>query len=339
MSMMVSSPPPPPPITQAPAIEVATQPPDEDEFEINEDPFADGMTSITSSVYAHEYEAGRRYHCFKTGRYPIPNDDIEKDREDLKHAMLLELTDGVLFFAPVENPRRILDIGTGTGIWAIQGPVGDQHPGAHVMGIDLTPIQPIWVPPNVEFLVDDCYEDWLINETADLVHFRFMAVVLRDISTVLGHAFKSLRPGGWVEFHELQGEPYCDDGTMREDDAFRRLYRLAGEAYARLGYDTTVAARLEPLLREAGFVNVHCRVMRVPIGVWARDETLRLVGLYQRTAVEEFISTLAGRPFEALGMSAAEVQLVLALARRALLDEGVHRYFNYYFWYAQKPQV
>ncbi|RDA92019.1 hypothetical protein CP533_0998 [Ophiocordyceps camponoti-saundersi (nom. inval.)] len=331
MSMMVSS----PPITQAPAIEVATQPPDDDEFEINEDPFADGMTSITSSVYAHEYELGRRYHCFKNGRYPIPNDDIEKEREDLKHAMLLELTDGVLFYAPVENPRRILDIGTGTGIWAIQ--VGDQYPGAHVMGIDLTPIQPIWVPPNVEFLVDDCYEDWLTNETVDLVHFRFMAVILRDISTVLGHAFKSLRPGGWVEFHELHGEPFCDDGTMKEDDAFRRLYQLAGDAYAKLGYNTTIAARLEPLLREAGFRNVHCRVMRVPIGVWARDETLRLIGLYQKTAVEEFISTFAGRPFEALGISTAEVQLVLALARKALDDTGVHRYFNYYFWYAQKP--
>ncbi|KAF4580858.1 helix-turn-helix, Psq [Ophiocordyceps camponoti-floridani] len=325
-----------PSFTQAPAIEVATQPGDDDEFDVNDDPFADGVTSITSSVYAHEYERGRRYHCFKNGRYPIPNDDIEKDREDLKHAMLMELTDGVLFYAPVQNPQLVLDIGTGTGIWAIE--VGDRYPSAHVLGMDLTAIQPLWVPPNVEFLVDDCYQDWLTEGTADLVHFRFMAVVLRDIATVLGHAFRSLRPGGWIELHELHGEPFCDDGTMAPDDAFRRLYQLAGDAYAKFGFNTTIAAHLEPYLRAAGFVNVHCRVLRVPIGVWARDETLRLIGLYQKTAVLEFISTLAGRPFEALGISAEEVQLVLALARRALDDGGVHRYFNYYFWYAQKPE-
>lgn len=61
------------------------------------------------------YERGRRYHVFKNGRYPIPNDDIERDREDLKHAMLMELTDGVLFYAPVGSPQSILDVGTGTG--------------------------------------------------------------------------------------------------------------------------------------------------------------------------------------------------------------------------------
>ena len=27
---------------------------------------------------------------------------------------------GKLHFAPVKNPRRVLDIGTGTGIWAIE---------------------------------------------------------------------------------------------------------------------------------------------------------------------------------------------------------------------------
>lgn len=46
----------------------------------------------------------------------IPNDDTEQSREDMKHAMLLELTDGKLFYAPIgDHPQQILDIGTGTG--------------------------------------------------------------------------------------------------------------------------------------------------------------------------------------------------------------------------------
>lgn len=119
-----SSPSPTVATVEAPTIEVASQPGEEDEFDLTDDPFNDGSTSVTSSVYACTYERGRRYQCFKNGRYPIPNDDQEQDREDMKHAMLMELTDGTLFFSPVgDNPQSILDIGTGTGksnsAWAV----------------------------------------------------------------------------------------------------------------------------------------------------------------------------------------------------------------------------
>lgn len=40
----------------------------------------------------------------------------------MKHAMMLELTDGKLFYAPIgDSPQKILDLGTGTGIWAVDG--------------------------------------------------------------------------------------------------------------------------------------------------------------------------------------------------------------------------
>ena len=124
---------------------------------------------------------------------------------------------------------------------------------------------------------------------------------------------------------------------MSRDDSFKRLYDLAGQAYRKFGMSTALPAQLEPLLLEAGFQNIHCKIMKVPIGTWAKDNTMRLIGLYQKTAVRDFISTLAGRPFEALGFSQEEAQVTLALARKALDDTHVHRYFNYYFWYAQKP--
>lgn len=40
-----------------------------------------------------------------------------------------------LFYAPVEDPQHILDIGTGTGIWAIE--VADKFPHSNVVGLDL----------------------------------------------------------------------------------------------------------------------------------------------------------------------------------------------------------
>lgn len=76
-------------------------------------------TSVCSSVRDYEFENNRRYHRFQEGRYQFPNDDLEQEREDMKHAMVVHLCDGRLHFAPLEDPRRILDVGTGTGIWAI----------------------------------------------------------------------------------------------------------------------------------------------------------------------------------------------------------------------------
>jgi methylase of polypeptide subunit release factors len=49
---------------------------------------------------------------------------------------------GRLHITPLENPQRILDIGTGTGIWALD--MADQYPEAEVIGVDLSPIQPGW---------------------------------------------------------------------------------------------------------------------------------------------------------------------------------------------------
>lgn len=49
-------------------------------------------TSVSPSLYAHEFEHGRRYHAYKSGLYPLPNDIQEQQREDTKHAMMMELT-------------------------------------------------------------------------------------------------------------------------------------------------------------------------------------------------------------------------------------------------------
>jgi hypothetical protein len=127
-------------------------------------------TSLALSARDYAFENGRRYHRFHEGSYHFPNDDLEQDREDMTHTLITSFCDG-LHFAPIgTNPQNILDIGIGTGMWAIGSEsiyelgdrsqadfpvVGDQYPIANILGIDLSPIQPIWVPPNVRFMVDD----------------------------------------------------------------------------------------------------------------------------------------------------------------------------------------
>jgi hypothetical protein len=76
-------------------------------------------TSLSSSVRDYNFEHGRRYHKYQEGRYLFPNDESEQNREDMKHAMILNLCGGRLHYAPLEKPQKVIDIGTGTGIWAI----------------------------------------------------------------------------------------------------------------------------------------------------------------------------------------------------------------------------
>jgi len=54
---------------------------------------------------------------------------------DIHHQLILRILDEELHKAPVEDPEAILDVGTGTGAWAID--MADRWPRAKVTGIDL----------------------------------------------------------------------------------------------------------------------------------------------------------------------------------------------------------
>ncbi|RKK16788.1 hypothetical protein BFJ66_g14964 [Fusarium oxysporum f. sp. cepae] len=78
------------------------------------------LTSLNSSVLNYKYENGRRYHAFREGAYLVPNDDEEQDRMDLGHHIYRLVLGGDLFLAPIgDKVKRVLDLGTGTGIWAM----------------------------------------------------------------------------------------------------------------------------------------------------------------------------------------------------------------------------
>lgn len=50
----------------------------------------------------------------------LPNDDdTEKERLDFQHRLYRWGYGGKLYMSPVDNPRNVLDVATGTGIWAI----------------------------------------------------------------------------------------------------------------------------------------------------------------------------------------------------------------------------
>lgn len=85
--------------------------------------------------------------------------------------MFTILLDNKLYLAPVQSPKRILDLGCGTGIWCID--VADEHPGAEVIGVDLSPIQPQFTAPNCQFEIDDITSPWTYpKDHFDFIHIR-----------------------------------------------------------------------------------------------------------------------------------------------------------------------
>ena len=77
--------------------------------------------------------------------------------------------------------------------WLIRSAVGDEYPDADILGIDLSPIQPQWVPPNVRFIVDDAEAEWMFSEDSlDYVHIRHMTSAIKDWPALLSRAYRYL---------------------------------------------------------------------------------------------------------------------------------------------------
>jgi len=121
----------------------------------------------------------------------MPNDEIEQDRLDLYHHIFLMFLGGRLYTAPLDTIQlsRILDVGTGTGIWAVD--IADMHPEAEVVGNDLNPIQPSWVPSNVKFEVDDVEEEWTYKDNYfDYIHMRSLCGSIANWERLLRNAYR-----------------------------------------------------------------------------------------------------------------------------------------------------
>ncbi|KAI9657724.1 MAG: hypothetical protein M1821_002900 [Bathelium mastoideum] len=297
-------------------------------------------TSLSSSVRDYAFENGRRYHKFRQGNYAFPNDDQEQHREDMKHAMALAASGDRLHFAPLgPDPQHVIDLGTGTGIWAVE--MGDTYPSAQVLGIDLSPIQPTWVPPNVRFMVDDAESDWLYPpDHFDLVHARHCMTAFKDWARLLVSARTHLRPGGWVEVQDIHYFSRCDDGTMPEGYMLQKWLKLVHEGLETMGVNLAGAPELTERIRAAGFQSVDVRVVKLPIGRWPRNPLLKKVGLYLQAVITDGLEGISLKPLcHGLGWTKEEVEVLLAGVRKDLKNSAIHSYFNMYTAYGQKPIV
>ncbi|OJJ36317.1 hypothetical protein ASPWEDRAFT_737065 [Aspergillus wentii DTO 134E9] len=282
--------------------------------------------SITSSIIDYQYENGRRYPSSRANHYMMPNDEDEQDRLDLVHHLYLMLMKGELYNAPIENPQKILDLGTGTGIWAIE--MADKFPGARVIGNDLSPIQPGWTPSNIDFLIDDFESDWLDQpDTYDFIHSRNLAGCVADWPRLISQAYAHLKPGAYLELKESAVWGWSDDGTLKDDSPVMDWLRGINDASRKNGRELQVYHKLKGFLIDAGFVDVHERTYFLPFTPWPADPYLKEVAKYQMVHVQAAVEAYGLRFFtQVLGWSPDRTKILFALVKDQLRDFSVHSY-------------
>ncbi|KAK8164115.1 S-adenosyl-L-methionine-dependent methyltransferase [Phyllosticta citrichinensis] len=287
--------------------------------------------SLSSSVTAYPVEHGRRYHAYKDGDYFMPNDEDEQDRLDLFHNMLGLVLNGDLFLSPIEKEQlergRILDVGTGT------------YPDAEILGNDLSPVQPSWVPPNVKFEVDDAESPWTHARPFDLVFCRYLDGAISDWAALVRNAYSKTSPGGWTEFHAFDVHFRSDDGTLKPHAYMHQFVENLKKGCQAMGKELVPGPKLEGCFKDAGFENIAVKTYKVPLGPWAKDERLKKIGMFNLLQAVEGIEAFSIRLFtKCLGWTLEEVQVFNAKVVADFKSKSTHSYFTYYVVYGQKPE-
>ncbi|OBS16098.1 hypothetical protein FPOA_13176 [Fusarium poae] len=296
------------------------------------------QTSLASSIINYKYENGRRYHAFRAGTYLLPNDDKEQDRMDLVHHLYSLLLGGKLFLAPIPHePHRVLDLGTGTGIWAMD--FADEYPSAEVIGTDLSPIQPKWTPPNCFFEVDDFEAEWLYTKPFDFIHARELEGCISNDDELFRRAFRHLAPGGYIEFQAAYPHWLSDDGTADKAENAQSWLKVLLEGSAKFGKSLEGAVNWKNKIEKAGFVDVQEEVRKMPIGAWPKDPKLKEMGRYQAIQQIQAVESYTPRVFSTvLGWTEEEIQVYVAKVRKDLKDPSIHLYLPVYFIWGRKPK-
>lgn len=195
----------------------------------------------------------------------LPKDDQEINRLDFQHHLLRYTLRGN-FAAPISQPSSILDVGCGTGRWAIE--MSSLFPTANVIGLDIVPPStrvPGYserLPENYLFVNANVFDGLPFAEGSfDFVHMRllFTAIPAQRWPQVLRELIRVTRSGGWVELVE---------GALPQNGgpAMEAINRWVSELSGRRGIDVQIGAQIGMFLQQDGLTGVVFRDIYLPVG-------------------------------------------------------------------------
>ncbi|RGP81441.1 hypothetical protein FLONG3_586 [Fusarium longipes] len=268
--------------------------------------------SVTSSIFEYRKLHGRTYHReIGSAQYWAANDERQSELLDLNHHCLTLGIGGKLHLAPIDPSKitKALDIGTGTGIWAIE--------------------------------IEDCTQEWTFApDSADYIHIRWLVGAIPDWYRFFSEAYKTCKPGGWVESFEPSGIITSDDGTVKENSALDQWGKIFIEGGKKLGMSFTVYEDELQLkaMEAAGFVDIQQFEYKSPIGGWPKDPATKELGQFSKLAFladpEGFVLFVANT----IGWTEQEIQVYLAHARKEIHSGKHHPYFKQRVVWGRKPE-
>ncbi|ODH52905.1 hypothetical protein GX48_00772 [Paracoccidioides brasiliensis] len=260
-----------------------------------------------------------------------------------QHFIYCRVLDGRLHCAPLKrDPGRVLDLGTGTGSWAVE--FADQHPTTEVLGTDLSPIQCLSTPQNCTFEIDDFETEWPYPTRPqtglyDYIHAREITGSIQDYPKLFAQAYRHLAPGGFLEMQSMQTNFFSDDGTRERAVTAVRWQEMLVEASRRFGKELGVEERWRVGMEEAGFVGVKEMVYKVPLSAWPKDPHMKELGRYQAAYTQEMLQSYSLALFtRVLGWSKAELDALLEEVGNDLRDPKAHLYAKVRVVYGQKGE-
>lgn len=194
--------------------------------------------------------------------YLLPKDLNEINRLEFQHFALRAALKGN-YLTPLRDPRQILDIGSGTGVWGRE--ICREFPQAGVHNVDLEE-SATESPANYYFTTHNILEGLPFpDNTFDFVHQRLLlwAIPAQAWSPLIKEMLRVSTPGGCIEIVEGNGITFTNTGP-----ALSEILEGVKLLAKRRGIDPTIPARLEVYLRQQGCVNVEKQELILPIGKW-----------------------------------------------------------------------
>ncbi|KAG8958190.1 hypothetical protein FRC03_009372 [Tulasnella sp. 419] len=247
--------------------------------------------SFHSSVDSHLFRDlhGRKFNTLNTA-YHLPADMEEHERLNIQHRVITLLL-GNLYPAedivesllqPKDNyTPMILDIGAGSGAWAIE--MANKFPHCEVIGVDLVPpnLGNREIPPNCRFEVDDAnlsLTHW--TNTFELVHCRAIEVGISDWEAFSYNVAQILKPGGLflsgtgnTQFLNDRCEPY--QVITEGEPGFRwiqKWFSAVHEAFVKQrGSEWPLHQWHDIAERNPNYKDVTSKQLHMPVGNWLPD--------------------------------------------------------------------
>ncbi|KAL7422793.1 hypothetical protein Q5752_002089 [Cryptotrichosporon argae] len=216
---------------------------------------------------------------------PVPSHPPELDRLELIHAILRE----TIGLVPPQvdallsgGDRRILDVGCGTGQWALE--VAQAYPTCQIVGVDLVDT-PLATPPlNCHFRIHDIIRGLPCeDDSIDVVRTAGVLLGIHDYPALLTECARVLRPGGYLLLREIEYAAAFLDGADPGERAPAVATATFRNALVERGLNHWGGYGLDDLAAGVrGIDIVAAQRHSVPLGMWSTDPTLRRHGAMSR---------------------------------------------------------